>query len=78
MKKYKDKKVVYTTADKFITEYVMSVKKRSVDKMRQKFQEVDVLVIDDVQFFSGKEQTQNELYNVFNLLYEQNKQIIIS
>lgn len=78
MKKYKDKKVVYTTADKFITEYVMSVKKRSVDKMRQRFQEVDVLVIDDVQFFSGKEQTQNELYNVFNLLYEQNKQIIIS
>jgi chromosomal replication initiator protein len=52
MKKYKDKKVVYTTADKFITEYVMSVKKRSVDKMRQRFQEVDVLVIDDVQFFS--------------------------
>ena len=38
--------------DKFITEYVMSVKKRSVDKMRQRFQEVDVLVIDDVQFFS--------------------------
>nr|MDD3719950.1 chromosomal replication initiator protein DnaA [Candidatus Gracilibacteria bacterium] len=78
IKKYKDKKVVYTTADKFITEYVMSVKKRSVEKMRQKFQEVDVLVIDDVQFFSGKEQTQNELYNVFNLLYEANKQIIIS
>ncbi|MFA5916615.1 MAG: chromosomal replication initiator protein DnaA [Candidatus Gracilibacteria bacterium] len=78
MKKYKDKKVVYTTADKFITEYITSVKKRSVDKMRQKFQEVDVLVIDDVQFFAGKEQTQNELYNVFNLLYESNKQIIIS
>ncbi len=78
MKKYKDKKVVYTTADKFITEYITSVKKRSVDKMRQKFQEVDVLVIDDVQFFSWKEQTQNELYNVFNLLYESNKQIIIS
>ncbi len=78
MKKFKDKKVVYTTADKFITEYITSVKKRSVDKMRQKFQEVDVLVIDDVQFFSWKEQTQNELYNVFNLLYESNKQIIIS
>lgn len=78
MKKYKDKKVVYTTADKFITEYITSVKKRSVDKMRQKFQEVDVLVIDDVQFFAWKEQTQNELYNVFNLLYESNKQIIIS
>ncbi|MDD3303135.1 MAG: chromosomal replication initiator protein DnaA [Candidatus Gracilibacteria bacterium] len=78
LKKFKDKKVVYTTADKFITEYVMSVKKRSVERMRQKFQEIDVLVVDDVQFLSGKEQTQNELYNIFNLLYETNKQIIIS
>jgi len=78
LKKFKDKKVVYTTADKFITEYVMSVKKRSVERMRQKFQEIDVLVVDDVQFLSWKEQTQNELYNIFNLLYETNKQIIIS
>ncbi len=78
IRKYKDKKVAYTTADKFITEYVMSVKKRSVERMRQKFQEIDVLVIDDVQFLSWKEQTQNELYNIFNLLYESNKQIIIS
>jgi chromosomal replication initiator protein len=37
-----------------------------------------VLIIDDVQFLSKKEQTQNELYNIFNLLYEQNKQIVIS
>lgn len=78
MKKFKDKKVVYTTADKFITEYVTSVKKRSVERMRQKFQEIDVLVVDDVQFFSKKEQTQNELYNIFNTLYESNKQIILS
>lgn len=78
IKKFKDKKVVYTTADKFITEYVTSVKKRSVERMRQKFQDIDVLVIDDVQFLSKKEQTQNELYNIFNTLYESNKQIIIS
>lgn len=77
-KKFKDKKVAYTTADKFITEYVNAVKKRNVEKMREKFQDIDVLVIDDVQFLSKKEQTQNELYNIFNLLYEANKQIIIS
>jgi len=77
-KKFKDKKVLYTTADKFITEYVTSVKKRSVEKMRQKFREIDVLIIDDVQFLSKKEQTQNELYNIFNLLYDENKQIILS
>jgi chromosomal replication initiator protein len=46
--------------------------------MREKFREIDVLVIDDVQFLSKKEQTQNELYNIFNLLYDSNKQIIIS
>lgn len=78
LKKYKDKKVVYTTADKFITDYVGSVKKRSVEKMRQKYREVDVLIIDDVQFLANKEQTQNEMYNIFNLLYDSNKQIIIS
>ena len=77
-KKFKDKKVAYTTADKFITEYVSAVKKRSVERLREKYRDIDVLIIDDVQFLSKKEQTQNELYNIFNLLYEQNKQIVIS
>lgn len=76
--KYKNKKVVYTTADKFITEYVTAVKKRTIDKLLEKFRAIDVLVIDDVQFLSKKEQTQNELYNIFNILYDANKQIIIS
>lgn len=78
LKKFKDKNVVYTTADKFITEYVTAVKKRSIERLREKYKEVDVLIIDDVQFLSKKEQTQNELYNIFNILYEQNKQIVIS
>jgi len=78
LKKYKDKKVAYTTADKFITEYVTAVKKRNVERMRERFGDIDVLVIDDVQFLSKKEQTQNELYNIFNILYDSNKQIIIS
>ncbi len=78
LRKFKNKKVAYTTADKFITEYVTAVKKRNVERMREKFRSIDVLVIDDVQFLSKKEQTQNELYNIFNILYEENKQIIIS
>jgi len=77
-KKFKDKKVAYTTADKFISEYVSAVKKRKVETLREKYKEVDILIIDDVQFLAKKEQTQNELYNIFNLLYEVNKQIIIS
>ncbi|MCH8518246.1 chromosomal replication initiator protein DnaA [Candidatus Gracilibacteria bacterium] len=78
LKRFKDKKVTYTTADKFITEYVTAVKKRNVERMREKFRDADVLVVDDVQFLSKKEQTQNELYNIFNILYDGNKQIIIS
>jgi len=77
-KKFKDKKVVYTTADKFITEYVSSVKRKKIEQLRTKFSNIDVLIIDDVQFLAKKEQTQNELYNIFNILYESNKQIIIS
>lgn len=77
-KKFKDKNIIYTTADKFITEYVTAVKKRSIERLRQKYREIDVLIIDDVQFLAKKEQTQNELYNIFNILYDGNKQIVIS
>jgi len=75
---FKGHNVVYTTADKFITEYVSAVKKRSIERLREKYRGVDVLIIDDVQFLQKKEQTQNELYNIFNILYDSNKQIIIS
>lgn len=76
--KQKNLRVVYTTADKFITDYVSSVKARAVDKLRDRFRQVDVLVLDDVQFLAGKKQTQEELYNIFNILYEAGKQIILS
>ncbi len=76
--KFKDKKIIYTTADRFITDYVNSVKKRYTDKLREKYRSIDVLIIDDVQFLSWKKQTQEELYNIFNIMYESNKQIILS
>lgn len=76
--KYKNLKIVYTTADKFLTDYVSSVKTRSVDKLRERYRAVDVLVLDDVQFLAGKKQTQEELYNIFNILYESGKQIVLS
>ncbi|MBW7954801.1 chromosomal replication initiator protein DnaA [Candidatus Gracilibacteria bacterium] len=78
LKKFKDKVVRYMTTDTFITEYVTAVKKKGVERLRQKYAEVDVLIIDDVQFLQKKEQTQNELYNIFNILYDNSKQIIIS
>lgn len=76
--RYRDKKVIYTTADRFLSDYVESVKKRTVDRMKEKYQSIDVLIIDDVQFLAGKEGTQTALYNIFNTLYENNKQIVLS
>lgn len=76
--RYKDKKVIYTTADRFLSDYIDSVKKRTVDRMKEKYQSIDVLIIDDVQFLAGKDATQTVLYNIFNTLYENNKQIILS
>ncbi len=76
--KHKDLRVVYTTADKFLTDYVAAIKWRSVDKLRERYRQIDVLVLDDVQFLAGKKQTQEELYNIFNILYEAGKQIILS
>jgi chromosomal replication initiator protein len=70
--------VIYTTADRFLSDYVASIKGRSIDKLREKYRQIDVLVIDDVQFLAGKKQTQEELYNIFNILYEAGKQIILS
>lgn len=77
-KKHKGKNVRYMTSDTFISEYVEAVKKKSVPRLRSKYREADVLIIDDIQFLQRKEQTQNELYNIFNILYDSNKQIIIS
>lgn len=76
--KSKNLRVVYTTADKFLTDYVTSIKGRTTDKLREKYRQVDVLVLDDVQFLAGKKQTQEELYNIFNILYEAGKQIVLS
>ncbi|MDD2891834.1 MAG: chromosomal replication initiator protein DnaA [Candidatus Gracilibacteria bacterium] len=76
--RYKDKKVIYTTADRFLSDYIESVKKRTVDRMKEKYQSIDVLIIDDVQFLAGKDATQTVLYNIFNTLFENNKQIILS
>lgn len=76
--KHKGKKIIYTTADRFLNDYTSHVKKKTVDRMREKYRSIDVLIVDDVQFLAGKTQTQVELYNIFNLLYEENKQIILS
>lgn len=77
-KKTPEKKVVYITSDQFVSEYVNAVKDRRIEQMRAKFRSIDVLLVDDIQFLAGKKQTQEELYILFNILYDAGRQIVLS
>lgn len=77
-KKFPQKKVVYITSDQFVSEYVNAVKDRKIDQMRARFRAIDVLLVDDIQFLAGKKGTQEEIYTLFNILYDAWKQIILS
>lgn len=77
-KLYPDKKVIYVTFEKFMNEYVSSVQNSRGVVFREKYRKFDVFIIDDIQFISGKDGTQNELFHLFNTLYEQQKSIIFS
>lgn len=72
------KKIVYVTLEKFANDLVESIKNGRVSEFKANFQEVDLLIIDDIQFLSGKEKTQNEFFHIFNALYQLNKQIVLS
>jgi len=71
-------KVLYTTSEMFTNEFVRSIRERTNQEFRNKYREIDVLLIDDIQFLSDKEGTQEELFHTFNTLYDANKQIVIS
>jgi len=73
-----DKKVFYMTSEKFTVEYINSVQQNKVGLFKDKYRKYDVLIMDDIQFLSGKEKTQEELFHLFNTLYDNNKQIIFS
>ncbi|WP_085522429.1 chromosomal replication initiator protein DnaA [Tuberibacillus sp. Marseille-P3662] len=73
-----DAKVVYLTSEKFTNEFINSIRDNKADDFRNKYRNVDVLLIDDIQFLAGKEQTQEEFFHTFNALHEDSKQIIIS
>lgn len=71
-------KIVYKSSDSFVDEFIRSVKSNRAGNFREKYTKVDLLLIDDVQFFSQKEQTQEAFFNIFNKMHEQKKQIVLS
>lgn len=71
-------KVVYLSSEKFTNEFINSIRDNKTEEFRNKYRNVDVLLIDDIQFLAGKESTQEEFFHTFNTLHTESKQIVIS
>ncbi len=72
------KSVIYTTVEQFINDFTRHLRNGTMDRFREKYRLCDLLLIDDIQFLSGKEQTQEEFFHTFNELKDANKQIILT
>ncbi len=75
---WSEKTIMYLSAEKFMYQFVKALRSKDTMPFKDQFRSVDVLMIDDIQFISGKESTQEEFFHTFNALVDQNKQIIIS
>lgn len=70
--------IFYTSSEKFSQDYVNALKNNRINQFKNRYRNYDVLIMDDIQFFSGKEKLQEELFHLFNILYDRGKQIIFS
>lgn len=77
-KNKKGASVLYVTSEKFINDVVWAIRNKRMEDIKKKYRDIDVLIIDDIQFIGGKAATEQEFFYTFNALYEQNKQIILS
>lgn len=73
-----DKKIIYTTSEEFTNEVVEAIRNNDTARMKRKFRNIDLLIVDDVQFFAGKERAQEELFHTFNILIDGGAQIVLS
>ncbi len=77
--KYPLKKIYYVSLEKFTIDYINSIANKNTNNaFKEKYRKYDVIIMDDIQFISGKDKTQEELFHLFNTFYENNKQIIFS
>ena len=72
------KKIYYVSLERFTIDYINSIQNKNPNSFKEKYRKYDVIIMDDIQFISGKDKTQEELFHLFNTLYENNKQIIFS
>ena len=73
-----DKTVKYVSSETFANDFIMSIQNRTQEEFRQKYRTVDLLLVDDIQFFADKEGTQEEFFHTFNALYDERKQIVLT
>jgi len=73
-----ESKILYVTSEKFTNQLINAIKEAKTETFRNKYRNIDVLLIDDVQFIAGKESVQEEFFHTFNTLHESGKQIILS
>ena len=78
LRKNKNYNILYVTSEKFTNQWINSIKDNSNEQFRNKHRNIDVLLIDDIQFIAGKERVQEEFFHTFNALHESGKQIILS
>ncbi len=78
LKNNPDKRVLYITSEKFTNELINSIRDNTTEAFRQKYRNIDLLMVDDIQFLSKKERTQEEFFHTFNALHQANKQIVLS
>lgn len=78
LKKNHRAKILYTNAERFTNEFVNALRNKTIDKFKTTYRDLDLLLVDDVQFMAGKEGTQEEFFYTFNDLYQHDKQIVLT
>jgi len=78
IKKYPNYQITYLTSERFMLEFISSIQKNKSTDFANQYRSSDVLLIDDVQFFEKKEQTQEQFFHLFNVLFEAGKQIVLT